>query len=331
MWYSADKLLTLNALFNFVISNRGGGKTYDFKKRVIKRFLKHGHQFIYLRRYKSELSTIGTFFDDIIANNEFPNHELTVKGKTFYIDKKVCGWAVPLTTATHLKSTSYPLVTMIGFDEFIVDKGVIHYLPNEVTKFLEFYETVARSRENVRVIFMGNSISMVNPYFLYWNLHPNINKRFSKYDLIAVELFKDESFTEMKKNTKFGRLINGTTYGDYAIENEFVNDNNDFIEKKSSNAKLQCTIFYQNKYIGFWFDYTEGKVFASNKYDPDSPLIFALTTKDFKPNMMLVKNANKSYHLKNVINSFQKGYLYFETIQIKNICYDFLKLLCSFS
>ena len=29
MWYSADRVLTLNALFNFIISNRGAGKTYD--------------------------------------------------------------------------------------------------------------------------------------------------------------------------------------------------------------------------------------------------------------------------------------------------------------
>ena len=327
MYYSADRLLTMNALFNFIISNRGGGKTYDFKKRGIKRFLKRGSQFIYLRRYKTELNTIDKFFNDIIANNEFPNHELKVKGKTFYCDGKVCGYAVTLSTALTMKSTAFPLVDLIGFDEFIIDKGAIHYLPNEVTAFLEMYETIARSRDNVRVIFMGNAISIVNPYFLYWNIQPNTNKRFNKYGHIAVEIFKDETFIQEKKKTKFGQIIDGTPYGDYAMENEFINDNNDFIEKRSKNSKFQCCIFFNNRYIGFWYDFSEGKIYASERYDPDTSFMFSITTKDFKPNMLLINNAKKSYYLSNIINAFQKGYLYFENQQIKNLCYDIMRIL----
>lgn len=327
MWYSANKLLTLNCLFNFVISNRGGGKTYDFKKRGINRFIKKGSQFIYIRRYKSELKTIHTFFKDIIANDEFPDHELEVKGNTFYCDKKVCGYALSLSTAITLKSTSFPLVDLIGFDEFIIPKGAVHYLPNEVQSFLELYETIARSRDNVRVIFMGNSISIVNPYFLYWNIQPNLSQRFNRYGHIAVELWADTSFIEMKKQTKFGQLIANTDYGNYAIENQFVNDTDDFIEKRSPNAKFTCTIYYKDKYIGFWYDYKIGRIYASAKYDKSWPISFCLTTQDMRPNMMLIKNAKNTYHIANILDAFKYGYLYFESQTIKNICYDFLKLL----
>lgn len=327
MWYSANRLLTLNCLFNFVISNRGGGKTYDFKIRAIKRYIKNGSQFIYLRRYKSELKTIHTFFNDIIANNEFKEHELKVKGNTFYCDGKICGYAIALSTALTLKSTSFPLVDLIGYDEFIIDKGAIRYLPNEVTAFLEMYETIARKRDNVRVIFMGNAISIVNPYFLYWNIQPDMNKRFNRYGHIAVEIFKDEKFIEEKKQTKFGQIIDGTEYGNYAIENTFINDNEYFIEKRTSESKFQCAIFFNGKYIGFWFDFKEGKIYASYKYDPYTSFMFAVTTKDFKPNMMLIKNAKKSYWLGNVINAFQNGYLFFENQQVKNLCYDMFRLL----
>ena len=243
MWYSANRLLTLNCLFNFVISNRGGGKTYDFKTRAIKHFIKNGSQFIYLRRYKSELKTIHTFFNDIIANNEFKEHELKVKDNTFYCDGKICGYAIALSTALTLKSTSFPLVDLIGYDEFIIDKGVIRYLPNEVTAFLEMYETIARKRDNVRVIFMGNAISIINPYFLYWNIQPDMNKRFNRYGHIAVEIFKDEKFIEEKKQTKFGQIIDGTDYGSYAIENTFINDNETLSKNEQVKANFNAQYF----------------------------------------------------------------------------------------
>lgn len=329
MWYSADKLLTYNCLFNFVMSNRGGGKTYDFKKRAIRNFLKNGSQFIYIRRYKTELKKISKFFNDIVKNNEFPNHKLEVKGWDFYCDGKLFGCAMALSNSLTQKSTSFPDVTLIGFDEFAIPpKGSLHYLSDEVSTFLEAYETIARMRDNVRVIFMANSISVINPYFLYWNIQPDKNKRFNKYNHICVEMFTDDTFIKMKKQTQFGQIIDGTDYGRYAIDNEFAFDNDYFIDKRSPNSKFQCAICFNNHNIGFWFDFREGKVYASKKYDPDTPFMFAITTSDFKPNMMLIKNARKSYYLNNIITAFQNSYLYFEDQQIKNLCYDIMRLLC---
>ena len=56
MFYSYDRIRSYNAIWNFIISNRGGGKTYGFKMMGIKNFLKNGKQFIYVRRYKTELT-----------------------------------------------------------------------------------------------------------------------------------------------------------------------------------------------------------------------------------------------------------------------------------
>ncbi len=51
----------------------------------------------------------------------------------------------------------------------MIDKGSYHYLQNEVTQLLDVIETVARLRD-IRVIFLGNAISITNPYFTYFNL-----------------------------------------------------------------------------------------------------------------------------------------------------------------
>ena len=49
MYYDISHILTYNAYFNFLIGERGVGKTFSSKKFVINKFLKKGEQFIYLR------------------------------------------------------------------------------------------------------------------------------------------------------------------------------------------------------------------------------------------------------------------------------------------
>ena len=164
--------------------------------------LKYGEQFIYVRRYKTEFKKLKLFFDDI--RHEFPNVKLEVKGKTFFINEKVAGYSIALSTSQSEKSTAYPNVGTILFDEFIVDKSYIRYLPNEVEIFLDLYETVARFRENVKAYFLANKVTLVNPYFKYFDCIPKKENRFSTFKdgEIVVEQFTSESFIEMKKKTR---------------------------------------------------------------------------------------------------------------------------------
>ena len=56
------------------------------------------------------------------------------------------------TALTKKSSVSYHNVYDIYFDEFVIEsKGHSLYAKSEVVQFFEFYETVARLRENVRV------------------------------------------------------------------------------------------------------------------------------------------------------------------------------------
>ena len=55
-YYDYGPVLSRNAVFNMIMGARGLGKTYGAKKLVIKEFINHGNQFIYLRRYKEEQS-----------------------------------------------------------------------------------------------------------------------------------------------------------------------------------------------------------------------------------------------------------------------------------
>ena len=163
IFYNYTNVLSYSALFNFILGERGVGKTYGALKFVINRFIKSGEQFVYLRRYKSELKkSVPHLFDSLIQNEEFPDNNLFVRGDTFYIDGKVAGYAIALSTSNILKSTSFSKVKTIIYDEFLIDRGTYHYLSNEIISFLDLYETIARLRE-VRVLFLGNAISQANP------------------------------------------------------------------------------------------------------------------------------------------------------------------------
>lgn len=332
IFYSGSRTLTHNCLFNFVVGPRGDGKTYWSKKWAITDFIKNEAQFIYVRRYaKESKKSVKTFFDDI--RHEFPEHELRVVGNEFIIDDMVAGYCIVLSTAKIEKSVSYPFVNKIIFDEFLIEKGHYKYLPDEVGSFLNLYETVARPGTghcDVTVFFLANAITWTNPYFLYFSIKQpkkadNNGKMIWKNGEILVELISDESFINAKKKTRFGSIIDGTAYGDFSINNQFLLDDNTFIEKKSPNAKYYFTFKYKGNSFGVWVDFLEGKIWVSKAIDPSYKLVYSITMKDHEPNTMLLKNISKSGQFKTFLENYKMGNVYFEDINIKNITYEVIK------
>ena len=238
LYYNPNKLLSYNRILNFIIGARGIGKTYGYKKFCINRFLKHGEQFIYLKRYKTDVKGVEQFFDTV--SQDFPESTFKVKGRELYIDDKLAGWVMPLSSWQSVKSREFPNVCTILYDEFLLEKSSKQsYMQDEPKALLNFMDTVIRNRDNARCICMSNAVSVVNPFFLYFNLIPNIDKRYNAYESIVVEIPDSVDFTEERKKTKFGKLIDGTDYGDFSLGNEFVNDSQVFIEKRSKESKYQ--------------------------------------------------------------------------------------------
>jgi hypothetical protein len=323
LYYDPNKLLSYNRILNCCIGARGIGKSYGFKKHVVNRFLKHGKQFIYLRRYKGELTKLPQFFNDI--KNEFPNTEFEVKGRQLFINGKQAGWGIPLSAWQSEKSNAYPDVETILFDEFIREKDNSGYLPNEVPALLNFMDTVFRDRENVRCVCLSNAVTIVNPYFLYFSLIPNINKRFNAYDSIVVEIPDSKDFSAARRQTKFGALIDGTEYGEMALDNNFVNDSQVFIDKRSKNSRFICSVVYNGMTFGIWVDSDIGLMYLSTEYDPSSKLVFAMTTEDLDENTMLMSNWKTNYYLVKMVSAFKKGYLRFDNQVVRNIAYELFK------
>ena len=320
LYYNPNKMLSYNRILSFLIGSRGIGKSYSMKKYCINRFIKYGEQFIYVRRYKQELKKVTSYFDDIAP--EFPGVNFKVKGRQFFINEKLAGWAIPLSAWQSEKSNAYPNVTTIIFDEFLREKDKSGYLPNEVEALLNLMDTVFRGRENGRCICMSNSTTVVNPYFLYFGLVPDLNKRFNAYESILIEIPDSADFSAERRKTKFGRLIDGTNYGDMSLDNEFVNDSSLFIEKRSKNSKFKFLVVYQGLKMGIWVDTQLGLMYLSTEYDPDSKLSFAILKDDLDENTQLVSSWKQNFYISRMVSAFLKGLLRFDSQVVRNIAYE---------
>ena len=90
MYYDFSKLVSYNALLSFVIGERGVGKTFGAKKFVVNDSLKNGNQFVYLRRYKTELDiAMQGFFSQLQDNGLF--EDCVFKGKSGKNKVRTCG------------------------------------------------------------------------------------------------------------------------------------------------------------------------------------------------------------------------------------------------
>ena len=324
-YYNFDKLFSYKFLLGFVITERGLGKTFGAKVAMLKKFIRTGEQFIYIRRYKTELdSALATFWSDIQNNGYFDDLNLGIKKKKmlteFTCDGEVCGYAVPLSTANILKSTAFPKVTTIIFDEFLIDDaGLYKYLKNEVNLLLDLMETVFRLRDG-QTIFLGNAISITNPYFAYWNLELPYNSEFKTFHdgLIVVNYARNDEYRKVKKESRFYKLIENTSYGRYAIDNQMLKDNKHFIEKRPSDSKFFGLLIINGLNVGIWYS-KNGHLYMSEKFEPNTLSKFACDFSDHTEDTIFV-NIRDNYYLATCIKFYKQGLLRFENQNLKNIC-----------
>ena len=328
MWIDLSKIISYNVLLNFIVAERGVGKTFGATQFVTKQFINKKDEFVYIRRYKSELQkAIPRFFEALVLEGKFPEHSFSRKGMNLYIDDQLAGYGVTLSTAQQLKSTNFSKVKWIIFVEVFLEDGQGHYLKNEVEIFLGLLETISRMK-NVRVLLLANATNSANPYFLYFNLHLPYNNEIITFKdgLIALMYAKNLQYREVKKSTSFGNRVSGIDYENYAIDNKFVSDNKEFIEKKDKNSKFSFSFIYNDNRYGVWINWLTGKMYISNDY-LENGIVFACTTDDHKPNTMLMTIAKQYHSWRTFILNYKLGNVYYENNKIKNICRDVMKNL----
>lgn len=338
-YYNKDRLFSYNAYLMFSISERGLGKTCSATAWCIDDFLKNGKRFVWVRRYATELQgdrktkvvgCVKTFFDKV--RSWYPNVKLETRGSKAYINGKDAGDFVALSTSQYMKSVNFPNVNKIIFDEFLITKSKsLTYLTDEVHIFLDLISSIERPMldENgkevnkMRIWLLSNAITFANDYFFFFNIKP-FRSRFykDKERNIVVEQCYNQTYRELVKKTRFGQLVSGTKYSDYAIDNEYLMDDDSFIRKKSSYSIFILNIRYEGHEWGVYAD--NEFVYVTWNVDKSRPF-YAFTKKDHKLDSLLVKSARgTSFEI--LIRNYQLGLVYCENIMIKNKFLDFMKL-----
>jgi len=312
-------------MLSMVLGARSRGKTYSFKKFCIDKALKNDQKkFIYMRRYKTELTPLlkQKFLDDLQKNGYYTDYELVIKGNEIVVKdqdniKKTIGYFLALSESVKLKSIPLQDVAHVIFDEFILETGVLHYIKNEVSVFMSIVSSINRYRsgnEKCRFFLLANAVTVTNPYFIYYGIRSvkeGINKIGKQ---IIVEYDNNKVFAESMKNTEMYELMKHSKDADYIISNEFMLDDNMFIEEKSPYSKYYCTLIYNSKKYGIFYDYTQGRFYCTTSVDDTFKLIFAVNGKDLRPNTMILKN-NEIFRI--LKKYYVQGFVYFEDQHVK--------------
>lgn len=338
MWINLGNGLSYNKTFTYVLGQRSGGKTFGAKVMSITKFKKLGKTTIWLRREKIELSSAfrKKFFEDV--QYRYPDDTFEVKETEFGAVALINGvefiYFVGLKTAIKHKSIPFHTVWWIVFDEFIVKPSVQRYLKDEVFIFMEYYHTVARpytvlddtgnettNDPKTRCVFLGNSISIVNPYFIYFKMTPDKYREFNVYDNVLVWFWQGKQHAEFMKSQSLGQAIEGTDYGDYATHNEFLLDNDLFIEHKSKDANYICGFTVGGYKIGCWIDYKKGLIYVNNQVDPTNMLV-TVTTDDHQPNLLMIQHFKRMHSYKQIKLAFENGLIRYNNHLSKQALYD---------
>lgn len=325
MYWDIEKTLSYGRFLNLINGNRGGGKTYGSKKWIVKHFLKTKNKFVWVRRYKQEFRGNEKFFGKVQI--EFPETKFAVDGATYKINDEPAGYKMVLSTSRMQKGIEFPDVDTIVFDEFLIDKGVYHYLPSDVETFLDLIDTVFRGRNDVRVLCLSNTITIVNPYFSYFDIYPPENPGIVTKGEILCEKVADPDFIAEKSKSRFGHLIAGTAYGAYNISAEFRQDDDNFIGQKQGKCVYEFTLFFRGQYIGVWSNKLTGKIYCTEQFDKNFPRCFSLTLADHTPNTLLLSSVQRTYYLKMFAKNFRMGNVLSENQRIKKSIFEIVKML----
>lgn len=245
-YYSLEKILSKHAIYNIIIGERSNGKTYAVSERGLKKYCEKGFQMALIRRWGDDLKgrNARTTFSAIVDNGLVAKYsggrynDITYMSGAWYLSKydenlnknvmapePFC-YSFSLNSVEHTKSTSYPRVKTILFDEFLSRKG---YLEDEFILFMNTLSTIIRERDDVEIFMLANTVNKYSPYFTEMGL-TNIQKmkqgdidiyRYGGSDLVVAVEYCDTSKRNKKKSDIYFAFdnpqLNMITKGDWEI------------------------------------------------------------------------------------------------------------------
>ena len=180
-YYRLNAILKKNAQYNVIFGERSSGKTFAVLEFGLKQYVEHGKQIAILRRWSEDFTGKRgqQMFDALVAAGIVSDltggrwTNVYYFGSRWYLccydpdgkrvqDPRPFAYGFSITSMEHDKSTSYPDITTICFDEFLTRTV---YLPDEFVLFSNVVSTIVRHRTDVKIFMLGNTVNKYCPYF----------------------------------------------------------------------------------------------------------------------------------------------------------------------
>ena len=210
--YSLERIKKENAQYNIIYGERSNGKTFAVEEEGIKNYLSNERQMAIVRRYDLDLTgaRAQAVFEHFVHNPEKGNLiEQWSNGKwcdVYYYSKRwfLCTYdekgnrlkdtrpfcyGFSLAGQEHDKSTSYPDIEIVLFDEFLTRDL---YLTDEFILFTNVLSTIIRNRDDVKIYMCGNTVNKYNPYFKEMGLDNVLKMRQGEIQVYEFALYNNK-------------------------------------------------------------------------------------------------------------------------------------------
>lgn len=178
LFYNSKKIDETQSIYRMIIGQRSNGKTYAFCEKCLNEYFTTGRPSAYIRRYAEDIKpkNIENLFNphDIKKKSKGKYNSVLYRSNSFFFafrdengnikskDKNFFCKCFALNNWEHAKGQDSGNFLYVCFDEFISRTG---YLSNEFTHFQNLLSSIIRSREDVIIYMLANTVSKFCPYF----------------------------------------------------------------------------------------------------------------------------------------------------------------------
>lgn len=270
-----------NPQYTLLYGQRSNGKSWSVKDLAIKRFIKDGQKFFYLRRYDMDLKSGGAadYWNKYVSDpaglkkaTKGQYVDVYCYGGNIYLikpgkkkEKVHCGYYGALSLFQRYKSREYPDCTLIIFEEFMTKSC---YLEDEYSKMQSIVSTCARNAI-INVIMIGNTESRVCPYFDEFGipevfkmksgtqeLYHQYNHRGDQIDILCIHAPEVDNSETDGKSMFFGKSSKTILSGEWDVNDYPIRPHIEYtviyemlIEFKSFHFIMQLCISEENEQL----------------------------------------------------------------------------------
>lgn len=316
-YYDNHDIMLTNSEYNVVVSKRSDGKTFNMLYWGLVFYIEYGFEMAYVRRWETDIRgangtqlftginasgvveklTNGEFDHIVHWNRKFYFAKHDEAGKSIRTETPFC-YSFAINQGEHYKSSEYPNIKWIIFDEFITKYS---YLNDEFILWMNLLSTIIRHRDGIIINMLANTVDIACPYFEEMGLMSTIDQleigEIRTYTIgkdrdLRVAVERSGGNTRPKtsnkyfafENSKLNMITNGAWEFDIFphIKDSHTKDNIVFIYFIEFNTRVyQCEIVNKDGCMYTYIHVKTSKIWNENK-----ELIFRLEH-DTRPNIRI--------------------------------------------